>query len=129
MILLDTHVWIWLADESDRLGPAHSKHIEQHRSTGLGISVISCWEVAKLMQYNRLKLACTLEEWMEGALKLPGIILLELTPRIAIESTKLPGNFHRDPADQLIVATARLHDLKLLTTDEKILKYRHVQTV
>jgi PIN domain nuclease of toxin-antitoxin system len=65
---------------------------------------------------------------MEQALGYPGIQLLEFTPRIAIESTELPGEFHRDPADQIIVATARVHNLPLLTLDAQILKYPHVKT-
>ncbi|MFP4033006.1 MAG: type II toxin-antitoxin system VapC family toxin [Desulfococcaceae bacterium] len=127
MILLDTHIWIWLADGSDRIAQGHAEKIEAHEGTGIGISVISCWEVGKLVEYNRLKLACTVEEWMNGALALPGIQLVELSPRIAIESTQLPGAFHKDPADQIIVATARVLGLELLTVDEKILRYPHVQ--
>jgi len=129
MILLDTHIWVWLADESDRLNQEHRQLIEHHRADGLGISAISCWEVAKLVERGRLRLACPVEEWMELAVALPGIQLLELTPRIAVASTKLPGDFHRDPADQIIVATARVYDLTLITVDEKILKYEHVRTL
>jgi PIN domain nuclease of toxin-antitoxin system len=72
-------------------------------------------------------LACAIEEWMAQAVAYPGMQLLELTPRIAIESTKLPGSFHRDPADQIIVATARVYDIPLLTTDSHILQYLHVR--
>ena len=129
MILLDTHIWIWLADESDRLTKKYSQLIEHHRADGLGVSAISCWEVAKLVEYGRLRLACPVEEWMEFAVALPGVRLLELTPRIAVVSTKLPGDFHRDPADQIIVATARVYNLALLTVDEKILNYEHVRTL
>lgn len=129
MILLDTHIWVWLADESERLTDQHRRIIEDHRADGLGVSVISCWEVAKLVEYNRLSLACAIEEWVEGALTLPEIQLIELTPRIVISSTKLPGKFHRDPSDQIIVATARVYDLAVLTEDEKILKYEHVRTL
>lgn len=128
MILLDTHIWIWLADESKQLKKQHWKVIEDQRMNGLGISAISCWEVAKLVEYNRLRLACSIEEWMNEALALWGVQLIELTPKIMIESTQLPENFHRDPADQIIVATARVHNLKLLTLDDKILKYKHVRT-
>src|SRR5580765_4074461 len=78
------------------------KTIQDNVNSGLGISVISCWEVAKLVEYERLELSCPLEEWMEQAVAYPGMQLLELTPQIAIESTKLPGSFHRDPADQII---------------------------
>lgn len=129
MILLDTHIWIWFADESDRLPEQHRQIIEHHRDSGLGVSVISCWEVAKLVEYGRLKLACPVDEWIEAALLLPGVRLLELTPRIAVASTKLPGEFHRDPADQIIVATARVYEIELLTVDERILKYKHVCTL
>jgi PIN domain nuclease of toxin-antitoxin system len=66
---------------------------------------------------------------METALNYPGVQLLDLTPQIAIESTQLPGNFHRDPADQIIVASARIHDCPLLTVDDKILNYPHVKLV
>lgn len=129
MIVLDTHIWIWLADENDRLTDYHKQIIAEHRADGLGLSAISCWEVAKLVEYGRLSLACDIQEWMDAALDLPGIQLIELTPEIAIASTKLPDVFHRDPADQIIVATCRVFDLELLTLDEKILKYKHVRTL
>lgn len=129
MILLDTHIWVWLADENERLTERHRQIIEDSRSDGLGVSIISCWEVAKLVEYSRLTLGCPVAEWMAGALALPGIQLVELTPKIAIGSTQLPGEFHRDPADQVIVATAREYDLELLTADGKILKYGHVRAL
>jgi PIN domain nuclease of toxin-antitoxin system len=95
----------------------------------IGVSAISAWEIAKLLEYNRLELPCPLNEWFYEALSYPGIRLIELTPEIAIESTKLPGEFHPDPADQIIVATARLYDSPLVTTDSKTLKYPYVTTV
>ena len=67
-------------------------------------------------------------EWLDQALAYPGMRLLELTPRIIVESTQLPGTFHRDPADQLIVAIARVYTCPLVTVDRKILEYPHVQT-
>ena len=129
MILLDTHIWVWWVDESPQLSERHTQLIQDNESSGLGVSAISCWEVAKLVEYGRLRLDCSLEEWMEQAVAYPGITLLPLTPQIAIESTKLPGTFHRDPADQIIVATARVHDLPLLTVDRLILDYPHVRTL
>jgi len=129
VILLDTHIWIWFADESNQLPEQHKQVIEQHRTDGIGVSIISCWEVAKLVEYGRLKLACPIEEWVEAAVNLPGVQLLELTPEIAIASTKLPGIFHRDPVDQIIVATAQVYNLELLTKDDRILKYEHVHTI
>jgi PIN domain nuclease of toxin-antitoxin system len=101
--------------------------LRENEEQGLGISVISCWEVAKLVEYNRLTLPCPIEEWFEQATAYPGIQLLNVTPRIAVESTKLPGTFHRDPADQIIVATARIYDSPLLTADDRILNYPHVR--
>ena len=92
----------------------------------IGVSAISCWEVAKLVELGRVALSCSLEEWLDQALSYPGVQLIALTPEIAIESTRLPGDFHRDPADQIIVATARVYGCSLVTSDEKILKYPHV---
>ena len=129
MIILDTHIWVWWVDESPQLSERHTQLMQDNEASGLGISAISCWEVAKLVEYGRLRLDCALEEWMEQALAYPGMALLPLTPHIAIESTQLPGTFHRDPADQIIVATARVHDLPLLTVDRLLMDYPHVRTL
>jgi len=128
VILLDTHIWVWWVDGNSQLTPSQLKHVEDHETTGLGVSVISCWEVAKLVELNRLVLRCPVAEWIDQALAYPGIRLLYLTPRIAIKSTQLPGDFHRDPADQMIVATARTRGCPLLTADARILRYPHVKT-
>jgi PIN domain nuclease of toxin-antitoxin system len=85
--------------------------------------------VAKLVEYGRLELPCLLIEWFEQALGYPGIHLFELTPDIAVASTQLPGEFHRDPADQIIVATARVYGCPLVTSDGRMLAYPHVETV
>jgi len=112
-----------------RLTTTQLEELTAHEGDLLGISSISCWEVAKLVEYGRLELPCPLEEWFEQALSYPGIQVLPLTPEIAIESTRLPGEFHRDPADQIIVATARVYDCPLVTSDERILAYPHVKTI
>ena len=96
---------------------------------GLGVSIISCWEVAKLVENGKLQLSLPIADWLDQALAYPGIQLLPLTLPIIVDATQLPGTFHRDPADQLIVATTRIHNLALLTVDAKILSYPHVQTV
>jgi len=129
VILLDTHIWVWWVDGSPQRTPDQRSHLESNESSGLGVSVISCWEVAKLVELNRLDLRCAVGEWIRQALAYPGIRFLYLTPRIAIESTRLPGAFHRDPADQMIVATARIRNCSLLTADERILRYPHVKTL
>jgi PIN domain nuclease of toxin-antitoxin system len=101
--------------------------IREHQDEGLGVSIISCWEVAKLVEVGRLQLSIPVEQWIAQALAYPGVELLELTPRIVVESTRLPGEFHRDPADQMIAATARVYDLPLPTANSKLLNYPHVR--
>lgn len=129
MIVLDTHIWVWWVHGDRQLTAEHQTHIEGNAETGLGVSVISCWEIAKLVEYGRLVLPCPTGEWLEQALAYPNVVLLELTPRIVVESTELPGEFHHDPADQIIVATARVHSCSVLTADERIQSYRHVRTL
>ena len=128
MIVLDTHVWVWWVHGDVRLTPHHQAYLQSNEANGLGVSIISCWEVAKLVEYQRLQLPLPVEQWLYQALSYPGVQLLDLTPRIVVESTQLPGPFHRDPADQLIVATARVYRCPLVTFDSKILQYSHVQT-
>ncbi len=129
MIVLDTHIWVWWTHGDARLTTSQVEALTTHETDLLGVSSISCWEVAKLVEYGRLELPCPLEEWFEQALSYPGVQILPLTPEIAIESTRLPGEFHRDPADQIIVATARVYDCPLITSDERILGYPYVKTI
>ena len=131
MTLIDTHVWVWWITNSPRLSAHHRALIAAAESAGLGVSAITVWEVAKLFALGRLALspAFTVSAWIEMALAYPGVRLLPLTPAVAIEANNLPGRFHRDPADQIIVATARIFDRPLLTVDERILDYPHVRAV
>jgi len=105
----------------------YTKLIQRYESIGLGVSAISLWEIAKAVEYGRLSLPLPIEDWFLTALAYPGITLLPLTPQIAIESTRLPDLFHKDPADQIIVATARIYNYPLVTFDSKILNYKHVK--
>lgn len=129
MIVLDTHVWIWWVHDDKKLTPAQRAALEANEDDIIGVCAISCWEIAKLVEYGRLTLPSEMTDWLEQALGYPGVQLLALTPEIAIESTQLPGTFHRDPADQMIVATARVYDCPLVTSDEKINAYEHVKTI
>jgi PIN domain nuclease of toxin-antitoxin system len=129
MIVLDTHVWVWWVHGDELLTTTQAETIQANETDIIGVSAICAWEIAKLVQYNRLELPCSLAQWFDEALSYPGIRLLGLSPEIAIESTQLPGEFHRDPADQIIVATARLYNCALLTSDSRILNYPYVQTV
>jgi PIN domain nuclease of toxin-antitoxin system len=99
--------------------------LESSEQTGISVSAISCWEVAKLVEQGRLTLPCPVFDWLQQAISYPGVRLIDLSPRICVESTQLPGEFHRDPADQIIVATARILDAPLVTMDRKILEYPH----
>ena len=85
--------------------------------------------VSKLVQLGRVSLPLPVGEWLSLALAYPGIRLMYLTPAIAVASTYLPGDFHRDPADQIIVATARELDIRLVTVDDRILNYPHVRKI
>lgn len=128
MIVLDTHIWVWWVDDNERLTRRHREWLQEYETKGLGVSIISCWEVAKLVEYKRLVLSCSVDEWLEAALAYPGVQLLNLTLPIVVEATQLNG-FHRDPADQIIVATSRSYRCPLLTADAKILAYPDVQTL
>ena len=84
--------------------------------------------MAKLVEHGRLILPSSADEWLDEALAYPGINFLDLTPRICVESTQLPGTFHRDPAAQIIVATARVYNYPIVTVDRKIRDYPYVDT-
>lgn len=129
MILLDTHIWVWWVGGTAELSPRHARLLQGHGPTGIGVSIISCWEVAALIARNRLAVDRPALAWIESALRYPGVQLVDITPRIAVESTQLPGEFHRDPADRLLVATANVLDCPLITEDEKILRYPYVRSV
>ncbi len=128
MVVLDTHIWIWWVQGDTKLSATAAAAIKAQEDLVIGVSVISCWEIAKLVEYNRLTLPCEIWEWFEKALSYPAVQLLDLTPEIAIASTQLVG-FHRDPADQLITATAKVYACPLVTADTKILSYAGVSTI
>lgn len=129
MIVLDTHIWVWWVSDSGHLTESQRSAIDKSEEVGIGVSAISCWEVAKLVELGRLTLDRLVGEWLDLALSYPGVQFLDLAPTIAVLSTTLPGNFHRDPADQIIVATALNNDCALVTSDVKILAYEHVDTI
>ncbi len=122
-LLLDTHAWIWLMEDSSELETSLVDRIDlaaqNHR---LFVSAISVWEVATLASKGRLRFPLPVADWVESALSQPGLRLLPLHPRISLESANLP-NFHGDPADRILVASARLEKLKLITRDRRILEW------
>lgn len=127
--LLDTHVWIWSLESADKL-PAKVIHtLYDADSLPFGLSAISLWEAAKKECVGHLKLSLPTRAWLTQSLREPFITLLPLSPDVAYEANHLPGDFHRDPADQIIVATARIHNQTLITCDRRILNYPHVKTL
>jgi PIN domain nuclease of toxin-antitoxin system len=124
-LLLDTHVWIWTLD--GRLGEMSPRAVEEVRAAsgrgGLLVSTISAWEVAMLEAKGRIRFCMDAGEWVRRGLAAPGVRLAELTPEVAVESARLPGDIHGDPADRMIVATARRLGATLATRDGRILDY------
>jgi PIN domain nuclease of toxin-antitoxin system len=99
------------------------------RPDELLLSAISPWEFSKLIEKKRIGISCNPEEWLKTALNMPGFRLVALSPEIAYRSTFLPQPFHDDPADQIIVATAREENAAILTKDERIQNYIHVKSI
>ncbi len=123
-VLLDTHALVWLLQGNERLGAASRTLIrDAAQDDCLCLSAISPWEIAMLVSKARLALDRDVGEWMQAALALPGIRLEPLLPDVAVASTRLPGNIHPDPADRIIVATARHLGAVLMTNDRLLLDY------
>lgn len=131
--MLDTHVFVWALEDDPRLGEKAKTAIENTtRQNQVFIPAISLWEIAMLVDKGRLVLGEDVGRWIERAIALPGIAVAPLDPSISIESVRLPGGFHVDPADRMIVATARHYRLPLLTADRAILDYSrkgYVETI
>ncbi len=123
-LVLDTHVWIWLNFGMPGLKPQALRLIDEAAGRGdLRLPAICPWEVALLTSIRRLELYSPVRDWVRRALDLPGLQLAPMTPDIAVEACYLPGDFHGDPADRLIVATARVEGATLVTRDAGILAY------
>ena len=123
--MFDTHIWIWYVEgEVAQFARGVEQPIEAAVRRGdVLISAISVWEVAQLEAARRIDLSVDVRAWVARALGFPGVKLRGLAPSIAIESTRLPGEPHRDPADRILIATARLLGAALVTRDERILDY------
>lgn len=131
MIVLDTHVLIWWASGDAQLSAEASARIdaEQREQGEILVSSISAWEIAMLVAKNRLKLSMDVDSWLNLTGRITGLRFVPIDNRVALESTRLPGEFHKDPADRMIVALARTLSAPLITADEKIRAYAHVKTL
>lgn len=126
--LLDTHVWIWTQESPDRLGRKARKEVET-TTEQVCVATISTLEIARLVATGTIVLKGDLRRWIAAAIDSIEGRTIELDHAVAMEAYRLPGKFHKDPADRLLVATARVHDLTFVTADERILAYRGVRTL
>jgi len=129
-IFLDTHAWVWWVTADRRLSKRALSEIQTAIPLeGVWISAISIWEIAKKVQKKRLVLDRPLRQWLAQATGMRGLYIAELTNEILIAGCELPSPFHGDPADQMIVATVRHHDGRLITKDERLQNYTHIHSI
>jgi PIN domain nuclease of toxin-antitoxin system len=125
LLLLDTHCWLWAQlGQVERLSRRAVSALRNAESGGNLLGM--------LVKHGRVALPMNIRSWVDEALTKPGISLAPLSAEIAIESSSLPGNLHRDPADRIIVATARAWNATLLTKDQRLIDYsqqRHVRVL
>lgn len=126
-LLLDTHVWIWSQEDVDRLGP-QTKRLLVGREHENHVCTISTLELARLVNAGDINVSIALREWVERALRAIQAGTVEVSHQIAMDAYALPGSFHKDPADRVLVAAARCHGLTVLTADERILNYSGVRS-
>lgn len=123
-LVLDTHVWLWLLQGSSQLSRAFRQGVEQsQKNHGILVSIISVWEIGMLAEKKRVQLEMDAMDWVMRALDFSGMRLVPLSPKIAIQSTRLPGIIHGDPSDRMLIATAYEENAVLVTCDEKLLVY------
>jgi len=130
MIMLDTHALVWWHDSSARLSTNALSAIAQETQNGtIAVSAFSFWEIALLIEHRRLTLPTDLQAWMAAVEAAKRLLFIPVDNQIAVTSVKLPGGFHKDPADRIIVATAMLLDIPIVTADRQIRAYPHVRTI
>lgn len=121
IVLLDTHILLWWLAEDRRLSKAQRRALGRAGDeTPALVSDVSLWEIAMLHELKRIELDLPLREWLERAVAPPLVRLQRITPAVAAEVAALPASFHRDPADRLIVATARVVGATLMTSDDRL---------
>lgn len=130
MIVLDTHTLVWWVTGDATLSKKAGKVIEREQSGGsILVSAISAWEISMLVAHGRLVLSMDVSSWLATVAEIEAVRFYPVDVEIAAKSVELPGGFHKDPADRMIVATARKLAAPLVTKDDKILSYPHVKTI
>ncbi|MGB7128517.1 MAG: type II toxin-antitoxin system VapC family toxin [Candidatus Rhabdochlamydia sp.] len=123
-ILLDTHVFIWIMNDSPLLTKEFKKSFESiFKAQGALLSPMSIWEIGMLVDKKRIEIDMDVLDWINKALDSPGVFVCPISPRIAIQSTRLPGEVHLNPVDRLLIATAYEENAVLVTCNKKILDY------
>jgi len=129
-VLLDTHIWWWWVNGERGLSRAQERQLRKvGPSSPALVSDISLWEVSTLVSLGRIRPRVPLREWLEQAAAEPLVRRCAISPAIAAEVAELPETFHRDPADRILIATARILDATLLTQDERIIRSKLVRTL
>ena len=130
MIVLDTHAWVWFVDDPGQLSERAHQAIEAARSAGsIVISSISSWEVAMLAASGRLKLTMDVRHWIAKCEALPFFNFVPVDNAVFVRSVFLPGSLHADPADRVIIATALMRGIPVVTKDRKIRAYPTIQSI
>jgi PIN domain nuclease of toxin-antitoxin system len=130
VIVLDTHCWLWWLSEPKLLSRTARGEIDQAvKADEALVSAISVWEVAMLVARGRLELTLPVEDWIAHAEAVRGFRFIPVSNRIALQAVQLPGHFHPDPADRMIVATALTRGVPVVTKDDKIQGYPHVRSL
>jgi PIN domain nuclease of toxin-antitoxin system len=124
LLLVDTHTLIWMVEQAPELGPQAIEALNKAgRENRIAVSAITPWEIGLLVSKGRLKLGSDVMKWINDALARPGVRLAPLEPEIAVSSTRLPWEAHGDPADRILVATARHLGAALVTADSALLEF------
>ena len=124
LLLLDTHVLVWLFEGNTKLGSAARSSIQEAANEGGAlVSAITPWEIGLLVSKGRLQIGADVMQWVRVALAKPGVRLVPLEPEIAVASSRLPFEMHGDPADRILVATARHLGATLVTADDALLGF------
>ncbi len=128
MILLDTHVLLWMASDPKRLSTKAReaiRHARQH--TGVTIATITLWELAWLAQNGRIQVLSSVETFVRETVS--RVILKPMTPEITAVAVRLPATYPKDPADRVIGSTAIVEGMKLVTADHQIRRAKEVETI
>jgi len=130
VIVLDTHVLVWWVSGDPALSRAARNVIQEQQLSGeIIISAISAWEIAMLVDRGRLVLSMDVDSWLSAVARIERMRFVAVDREIGVKSVTLPGDFHKDPADRMIVATCHVLSAPLVTADSKIQEYAHITTI